>query len=152
MGQISRRPRLFLGSQDQCRLSQQQRLRLQNTLPGVPEFILVGLHPLCTGRDPCSCLRPHGGPPLPRPVPSFRVATGSLPLPRGWGGCPWGSRGSLPPPKAPYPWGEPRANQAEGQGVGTWGGPPDWGLPFPPDLSSEDSRSRLCPQQTMLHS
>ena len=58
---------MLLGSQDQCRLSQQQLLRLQNTLPGAPEFILVGLHPLCTGRDPCSCLRPHGEPPSPDP-------------------------------------------------------------------------------------
>ena len=35
-----------------------------------PEFVLLGLHPLCTGRDPCSCpLAPRlATPPLIRPI------------------------------------------------------------------------------------
>ena len=65
LGRSSRRPRLFP--------------RLPRPVPAVPavafqatkhsstcpEFVLLGLHPLCTGRDPRSCPLPHGWPPLP---------------------------------------------------------------------------------------
>ena len=142
----------FLGSQDQCRLSQQWRFRLQNTLPRAPSSscwdsihsALAETHVLA----PC----PMAGHPSPDSSPPSGVAAGSLPLPRGWGGRPWRSRASSPPLKAPRPWGEPKQTQQRpGCGYpGGWGA--DRGPPSPPDLSSEDSRNRLCPRQTMLHS
>ena len=74
---------------------------------------------------------PTAGYPSPDPSHPLGVTTGSLPLPRGWGGCPQGSRASPPPLKALRPWGEPRANPAEGQSVGTRGVGRRSGAPLP---------------------